>query len=100
MNARIFNSIMAVIICFAIYKVILIVLKKIEKGYKNSDNENKKGHTYFRLFKSTLRYVFFIGLVLLLLQVNGVDISSVFAGLGIVGIIVGLSNSRLVERHN
>jgi small conductance mechanosensitive channel len=91
MNARIVNSIIAVIICFAIYKVILIVLKKIEKGYKNSDNESKKGNTYFRLFKSTLRYVFFIGMVLLLLQVNGVDISSVFAGLGIVSVIVGLA---------
>ena len=90
-NARIFNSIIAVIICFAIYKVILIVLKKIEKGYKNSDIESKKGHTYFRLFKSTLRYVFFIGVVLLLLQVNGVDLTSLFAGLGIVSVIVGLA---------
>jgi small-conductance mechanosensitive channel len=91
MNARIFNSIIAVIICFAIYKVILIVLKKIEKGYKDSDKESKRGNTYFRLFRSTLRYVFFIGVVLLLLQVNGVDISSVFAGLGIVSVIVGLA---------
>jgi small-conductance mechanosensitive channel len=90
-NARLVNSIIAVIICFAIYKVILIVLKKIEKGYQNSDNESKKGHTYFRLFKSTLRYVFFIGVVLLLLQVNGVDLTSLFAGLGIVSVIVGLA---------
>ena len=91
MNARIFNSIIAVIICLAIYKVILLVLKKIEKGYKDSEKESKRGNTYFRLFKSTLRYVFFIGVVLLLLQVNGVDISSVFAGLGIVSVIVGLA---------
>ena len=90
-NARLVNSIIAVIICFAIYKVILIVLKKIEKGYANSDKESKKGSTYFRLFKSTLRYVFFIGVVLLLLQVNGVDLTSLFAGLGIVSVIVGLA---------
>jgi len=90
-NARIFNSIIAVLICLAIYKVILIVLKKIEKGYKNSDKENKKGHTYFRLFKSTLRYVFFIAVVLIILQVNGVDLTSLFAGLGIVSVIVGLA---------
>ena len=89
--ARIFNSIIAVLICFAIYKVILIVLKKIEKGYKNTDKEGKKGSTYFRLFKSTLRYVFFIAVVLILLQVNGVDLTSLFAGLGIVSVIVGLA---------
>ena len=91
MNARIFNSIIAVLICLAIYKVILLVLKKIEKGYKNAEKEGKKGSTYFRLFKSTLRYVFFIAVVLILLQVNGVDLTSLFAGLGIVSVIVGLA---------
>ncbi len=90
-HARIFNSIIAVLICLAIYKVILLVLKKIEKGYKNTEKEGKKGSTYFRLFKSTLRYVFFIAVVLILLQVNGVDLTSLFAGLGIVSVIVGLA---------
>ena len=90
-HARIFNSIIAVLICLAIYKVILLVLKKIEKGYKNAEKEGKKGSTYFRLFKSTLRYVFFIAVVLILLQVNGVDLTSLFAGLGIVSVIVGLA---------
>ena len=41
--------------------------------------------------RNVARYIFLIITALILLQLNGVDVSSFLAGLGIVGIVVGLA---------
>ena len=52
---------------------------------------NKKSKTYLKLIKSILRYVLSIVTILILLQVNGVNVTSMLAGVGIAGVIIGLT---------
>jgi len=65
-----------------------ILFKKIEntKIFKG-----QKTNTYLKLMKSILRYIFIIILLFILLKINGVNISSMLAGVGIFGIIFGFA---------
>ena len=57
---------------------------------KNSHNY-KKTSTVVTLIQSIIRYVIAIIVILLILSVYGVDVTSIIAGLGIVGAVAGLA---------
>ncbi len=81
------NSVVIIFICFAIYKVISFLFLKSSGSIFRS----KKSKSYIKMTRSVLRYVFTAITVLLLLQVNGVNVTSIFAGIGIMGIIIGFA---------
>lgn len=88
---QIINSIIIVVVSILIYKIITYFLEKSEKKDRYNLFNEKKRKTYLRLFKSLCRYIFFIVTVLILLQINGIDVSSVLAGVGILGVVFGLA---------
>lgn len=90
-NIQIVNSIIIVLVSIAIYKGIMYFISKSEKRDKANLINDKKRVTYIKLIKSLIRYIFIIVTVLILLQVNGVDVSSVLAGVGILGVVFGLA---------
>ncbi len=90
-QSNIINSLIIIIISFFIYKLFSRILSKSEKHAINNKRLNNKGKTYFRLINSVLKYIFLIITVLLILQINGVNVSSLLAGLGILSVIIGLA---------
>ena len=82
------TSIIIILVSIVFYKSITYLLLKSEQ--KDIFN-NKKSKTYVRLIKSIIRYVFIIITVLILLQINGINVSSLLAGVGILGIVIGLA---------
>lgn len=60
--------------------------KRMSKNKKDGKKE-----TYIKLFNNILKYVFLIVTIVLILQVNGVEVSSLVAGLGVAGIVSGLA---------
>ena len=88
---QIVSSIVVIIIAIIIYQAILHFFEHGEKKYAKNKEEAKKRITYVKLFKSVLRYIIIIATILTIMQVNGVNISSLFAGLGIAGAIIGLA---------
>lgn len=89
LNTQFIKSILIVLIGVIVYKSIIYFMNRSES--KTKLFLNNKGKTYFRLIKSILRYIFIVTIAVLLLQVNGINISSVLAGVGIVGVIFGLA---------
>ena len=87
-QVKLITSITIVIISIIIYKTISFF---ITKGEKKEILKNKKGKTYIRLIRSIIRYIFIIVTVLILLQVYGINVSSLLAGVGILGIVIGLA---------
>ena len=85
---KIVNSIIILILSIIIYKLIIHIFNKSEKSNKSLDNKSK---TYLKLTKSIIRYVFIIITILILLQINGIDVSSMLAGVGIAGVIIGFA---------
>lgn len=87
MNKQVVNSIVIILFSIILYKAITYVLKKGEGSLFNG----KRKKTYLKLVISLIRYVFIVITVLILLQVNGIDVSSALAGVGILGVIIGLA---------
>lgn len=88
---RIFNSLIIILVAIVIYQGISYLLSKSEKNAKLNLFTSNKGQTYIKLLRSISRYVIIILTVLVILQTNGVDVSSVLAGVGIFGVIFGLA---------
>ena len=87
---NIVRSLLVVFISFIIYQFIHSIIKKTNKTDK-VNKMSKKSKTYMKLTTSIIRYVFIIVTLLIVLQVNGVDVSSMLAGLGILSVIIGLA---------
>lgn len=90
-SKQVFSSIITIIISFLAYKAIGQILTKGEKRANTKMFAGKRGKTYARLMRNILRYVFIIVTVLILLKVNGIDVSSALAGVGIISVIFGLA---------
>lgn len=73
-----------------------IFLKKQESLNKSSYNY-KKTETFKILIKNIIKYIIIIFLILAILTVYGVDVTSVLAGLGIVGVVLGLALQDLAK---
>lgn len=86
--SKLMKSILVIIICFIIYQIIDYL---IQKGFGKKNISNKKIKTYIRLIRSILKYVFIITAILIILQINGINISSMVAGLGVAGVIFGFA---------
>lgn len=90
-QSKIVNSIIIIVVSFTIYRIVKSISAKSEKNNKIKDKLNKKSRTYIKMTNSIIRYVFIIITVLVLLQINGVDVSSMLAGVGIASVIIGLA---------
>lgn len=90
-QANIIHSLIVILVSFIIYRVIMNFFIKSEKNSNINKRLNNKSRTYLRLTHSILRYVFIILTILIILQINGVDVSSLLAGVGILSVIIGLA---------
>ena len=86
--SKVITSVIVVILSIILYKSLIFF---ISKGEEKSLFSGKKSKTYVRLTRSIIRYVFIIITVLILLQVNGINVSSLLAGVGILGVVIGLA---------
>lgn len=88
---KLLYSLIAVIIGIIIYLIVnKIFTDKIENN-KIKIFSGKKSKTYLKLLKSINKYIFLIILLLVILKIYGVNISSLVAGVGIIGIIIGFA---------
>lgn len=80
------ESSVLLVVGILIYYIVRYVMKKAVLS-KIDRSEN----TPFIMVISYLKYFYFLLLALLILKVNGIDVSAMLAGVGIVGIIIGLA---------
>ena len=90
-HSSIVNSIVVIFISIILYRTFSKIFTKREKQARANGNLSNKNRTYIRMTRSILRYVFIIITVLILLQINGVDVSSMLAGVGIASVIIGFA---------
>lgn len=87
---RIFWSVLVVLIGLALYRTIAKVLNTKEK--KNSKIlSDKKNKTFIHMLKSVIAGVIGIVTALMVLQIYGVNVSSMLAGVGIASIVIGFA---------
>lgn len=84
-------SVAIIIIGGIIYFLSKRIIKKIITKNENNPKLDKKKKTYLKLFNNILKYVLLIIVVILILQVNGINVSSIIASLGLISVIVGFA---------
>lgn len=90
-QTKIIHSLIVIIVSFVIYRFIVHFFMKSEKNSAINKRLNKKSKTYIRLIHSIIRYIFVILTLLIVLQINGINVSSMLAGVGIASAIIGLA---------
>ncbi len=80
------------LIVIAVIVVLCIVLRRIKENYKNRNRESKGQRTTAMhvVFGAVKFFLIFIGIILIL-QINGINVTGMVAGLGIASAIVGLA---------
>ena len=86
---NIFKSCIVILISIFIYELLNRLIFKKAKG-KNSKLSNRN-KTYLRVFSSFIRYALIAITILAVLQINGINVESILAGAGIIGIVVGFA---------
>lgn len=79
------------LVVIALTALIIMLLKKLKKSYISRDGVDGKRETNARFIFSIARYVVFLIAFITVLQINGVNVSALVTGLGIVGIVVGFA---------
>ena len=91
MDNKIVSSIIVIVISIIIYNILNNLISKSRKNSKIKFMISGKSETYIKMISSILRYIFLILTALIVLQINGVNVSWMMAGLGIVSVVVGLA---------
>jgi len=82
------KSVVVIIVSILIYKLISKILLKSENKSRGK-RVGQKDKTVIRLIKNFMKYAFFIIVLFIILQINGIDVSSLIAGVGVLSIIIG-----------
>lgn len=89
LNNNIFKSCIVILVTIFIYEMLNRLIFKKAKGKDSKlSNRNK---TYVKVFSSFIRYALIIIDLFTILQINGINVESILAGAGIIGIIVGFA---------
>ena len=95
--SNIFFSILVVIISFLILFLVQSFIKKYLKHAAAKQIHVARFKTLSKLLFSLLRYSVFIIAILVILSIWGVDVVPAIAGLGIVGLVIGLGAQRMIQ---
>ena len=82
---------LVIIVSILIYFLIQKIITRSTESNVASKKLNNRSRTYIKMILSVIRYILIIVTVLVILQINGVNVSSLLAGLGIAGAVVGLA---------
>ena len=88
---KIIKAAIIIAISIIIYNIIAYFFKKIIKNKTDIDNSAKRKITFYNLLLSIIKYIVMIMTFIFVLQVFGINISAMLAGVGIVGAIIGLA---------
>ena len=89
MSNKLVESAIVIVTSIILYSIVHAIVVRGEK--KVNGKKLGRGRTYMSLILSCVRYIFIILTILTVLQVNGVDVTSIMAGLGLIGVIIGLA---------
>src|SRR5574344_2106880 len=89
-STKFYGPIVVIIGALLVYKLISFLLSKAVVSSKN-DLEMKKRKTIIILFNNIMKYIIIIIAGLAILNIYGVNTTSLLAGLGIAGVVIGLA---------
>ena len=87
---RLFWSCIVILVAILVYFIISRIISAKEKRRSKIFN-NKKNKTYLKMLRSVSGYIIVIMTILAILQIFGINTSSMLAGVGLIGLVVGFA---------
>ena len=84
-------SLVVIAVMSIVYFIIKYIFNKSNKLLAKNVNLSKKRLTYIKVSRSIIRYAIVIITILLILQIYGINVTSILTGLGIASVIGGLA---------
>ena len=91
MKKEICISIAIIIVSIIIYFFAKRIIQRLMNRNIPNTKIDRKRKTYIKLFNNILKYILIVLTVLAVMQVNGINVSSLVAGLGLASAIAGLA---------
>lgn len=91
LNTNLAKSVIIIIAAIILYNIMKGIADKTVTATMKIAKKDRKKQNSVIVFNSVMKYIFGMVVLILLLEVNGVNVSSLIASLGIVGIVVGLA---------
>lgn len=92
-----FKVVIVIVISIIIYSVVTSIIKRYSKSARFESLAGKRTTTYIRLAKSITRYIFILITFLIVLQILEINITSIIAGVGLLGAIFGLALQDFIK---
>lgn len=86
-----------IVIYTAISKLISLSIYKNQKKFDQDSYSYKKIQTFKTLFKNIIKVIDIIFVILAILSVYGINISTILAGFGIIGAVIGLAFQDIIK---
>lgn len=100
-SRKLYLPIIYIAIGFILYRIICLLINKFFSRQKKTLNKNdyayKRIETIEVLFKNLVKYIIVIIVVLAILPNFGIDVTSLVAGLGIAGAVMGLAFQDILK---
>lgn len=93
---KLLKALLIALCAIVLFNILKIIIRLFIKTGKTAF-EKKKRKTIVKLVENILRYIILIVLVLAVLEIYGVDTKSLVAGIGIVGVVLGLALQDLLK---
>lgn len=90
-NNKLYISVVIAVIGIILYEIIKRTINRILEKDKTRNKIDKKGRTVVKLFTNIIKYVIITIVGVLILQIYGVNVNSLVAGLGLVSVVAGLA---------
>lgn len=87
-----FKIILCIIVSYVIYEIIKTLMNK-----RNTQNMRKRKKTIRKLILNIIKYLIITFALLAILSILGVNVTSILAGLGIVGVVLGLALQDIMK---
>lgn len=88
---RLILSIIAILVAVVLILIMKIIAIRVKRG------KNKRRYTVIKLVESIIKYIIIIIDIFVLLGIWGIDVTAALAGVGIVGLVVGLGAQDLIK---
>lgn len=89
--------VITIFISLIIYSIIAGIIKKYSKSNRFESLAGKRTTTYIRLARSITRYLFILITFLIILQILEINITSIIAGVGLLGAVFGLALQDFIK---
>ena len=91
LDNRIIRTLVMIVVAYIIYLAINTIVAKAIDRYSKRKHIDNKAKTYIKVLKNIFKYVFLMFVIVVLLQLNGIDVSALVTGLGVAGVVGGFA---------